>query len=289
MSKQIDCYFLNNEEVSCRDINHKLFSSALFYGTGCFETMRFENKQICRFDNHINRLHRGLDYLELPAHLIPKKEYLRERIQEKLDLNGFNDKPAKIRVQCSLLEQNGYRLDSDVELLTHIRISSIEYVDKSLRLLTAKTRVIPSECRPSDLKLSNMLHYRTAFREAVKKKYDDALILTIDGNIAETSVANIFWAIDNNVYTPSKECSILPGIMRKDTIEAIKGNKKLKVEEGIYNRDSILNADLVWISNSVIEFQPVFSIDEVKLNCNEAIMNEIITSIQYYTRSNSKE
>ncbi len=75
MDKIPDSYFLNGEEVSIIDINQKLFSSALFYGTGCFETMRFEKDNICRFEDHISRLYRGLDYLQLPKTLFPGKEF----------------------------------------------------------------------------------------------------------------------------------------------------------------------------------------------------------------------
>jgi len=167
-------------------------------------------------------------------------------------------------------------------------LSAIENSDEPLRLLTAKTRVIPSECRPSGLKLSNMLHYRSAFREAIKQNYDDALMLTLDGYIAETSIANLFWVSGNRVRTPSKDCSILPGVMRNATIQAIKKCSTLSIEEGFYNKDSILNADLVWISNSVIEFRPVSSIDKVNLNCNKDLINEITRIIHDFNRINFK-
>lgn len=287
MDKKSDFYFLNDEEVPVTEISQKLFSSALFYGTGCFETMRFENDTISRFDGHIRRLYRGLEYLQLPKYLFPGKEFLRQQITLLVNKSDCKGEAAKIRVQCSLIENNGYHPDSGVELLTHIRVSKIQDRDQSVKLLTAKTRVIPSQCRPSDLKLSNMLHYRAAYREAEKQNYDDALMLSVDGYVAETSIANLFWANGNNVKTPSKDCSILPGIMREITIKAIKMSEKLNIEEGTYKKESVLNADLVWISNSVIEFQPVISIDDVKLSCNQSLLNELYSTIHddYHRRS----
>lgn len=279
-----DTYFLNGEEVLPIDITQKLFSSALFYGTGCFETMRYEKDIICRFEDHFSRLYRGLEYLQLPKALFPEKEFLRKGITHLVNKKGLNGRPAKIRVQCSLLENKGYHLDSEVELLTHIRVSKIEKHDEPLRLLTAKTRVIPSDCRPSDLKLSNMLHYRSAFREAIKQNYDDALMLSIDGYIAETSIANLFWASGNSVFTPSKNCSILPGIMRATTIQAIKMSGTLSIEEGFYKKDSLITADSVWTSNSVAEFRPVSSIDDIKLNSNMDLINEITSIIHGINR-----
>lgn len=284
MDKIADSYFLNGEEVSNIDITQKLLSSALFYGTGCFETMRFDRNNICRFEDHINRLYRGLDYLQLPKHLFPTRDFLKKKITNQIYQSGLNGNPAKIRVQCSLLENNGYRFDSNVELLTHIRVSKIEYDDRPLKLLTVKTRVIPSECRPSDLKLSNMLHYRSAFREAVGQNYDDALLLSIDEYIAETSIANLFWVSGNRVRTPSRKCAILPGIMRENTIQAIKMSDKLSIEEGLYNKDSLINADLVWVSNSVVECRPVSVIDEVELNCNKELLNTISTIIDNFNQ-----
>lgn len=279
MDMNPDSFFLNGDEISVSDINQKLFSSALFYGTGCFETMRFKKEHICRYDDHVSRLHRGLVYLQLPAHLLPEKEWLKQKIVLQVHKSGTLGSDLKIRVQCSLLENNGYHPDPKIELLTHIRVSTIQKNEKGARLLTANTRVIPSECRPSDLKLSNMLHYRSAFREALIGEFDDALMLTLNGFVAETSAANLFWARGNTVYTPSQECSILPGIMRKSTIQAVNRSGKLKFEEGTYKRDEILDADLVWLSNSVIEFRPVISIDNENLKCDENLMKEIVSAI----------
>jgi branched-subunit amino acid aminotransferase/4-amino-4-deoxychorismate lyase len=81
-----------------------------------------------------------------------------------------------------------------------------------LALIISK-KGVPGECRPASLKLSNMLHYRNAFREAADAGADDALMLTVMA-IAESSIANIFWKKENEVYTPSPACDILPGIMR---------------------------------------------------------------------------
>ena len=288
MDHERDLYFVNEKEVSVNDLNQKIFSSALFYGTGCFETMRFQNGRICRFEEHLDRLIRGLDYLQLPKHLYPDRVFLREKINYLIDSNTEGGL-FKIRLQCSLLENNGYRLDSDVELLSHIRISDLQVSDKPIKLLTAKTRVIPSLCRPADLKLSNMLHYRTAYREAIYQSYDDALMLTTDGFIAETSMANLFWVNENRVFTPSEDCAILPGIMREETIQAIRNRGKLSIEEGIYNKESILNAELVWVSNSVVEMRPVISIDNTKLNYSENLLKEIKATIQDLNRTSSKQ
>lgn len=288
MKNITDVYFLNSEEVTVGDISQNLFSSALFYGTGCFETMRYEKNRICRYDDHIHRLFRGLEYLQLPKQLFPEKLFIKQKITQLINDHDFDGELAKIRIQCSLLENNGYHLDSDIQLLTHIRVSTIQDLSKPVRLLTAQTRVIPAVCRPSDLKLSNMLHYRSALREAVKQNYDDALLLTIDDLVAETSVGNLFWAKGRHVYTPSRVCSILPGIMRQSTIDAIKWSGILNIEEGTYKKSSILSADLVWLSNSVVEFRPVISIDETHLNCDKNLLKEITSTLHDYKWKSSK-
>lgn len=280
MSDYAELYMLNGIEVSSQEISDQLFSSAIFYGTGCFETMRFQRDQLLRYQDHINRLHRGLDFLELPGNLYPGREFLYQKISQLIDVKGLKGDQAKIRVQCSLLEQNGYRSDPNVQLLTHIRISKYSPGFHPVRLFTAKTRVIPSDCRPTDLKLSNMLHYRAAYREAVNQNYDDALMLSIDGDIAETSMANIFWAIGNKVYTPAIDCSILPGIMRGATIDSIKRSEKMNVEEGLFKPDTLFSADLVWLSNSVIEFLPVISIDGNQLKYDQSLLGEIYSAFQ---------
>jgi branched-subunit amino acid aminotransferase/4-amino-4-deoxychorismate lyase len=170
-----------------------------------------------------------------------------------------------------MAEKNGYNTGSESELYTLITAEKYHLKEKLQRLIVAKTTVIPQSCRPAKFKLCNMLHYRDAYREAQKKEADDAVMLTVDGVVSETSIANLFWKKSDTFYTPSKQCDILPGITRKYVIDLIKKMEGFSLKKGEFTVDELMRAESAWVTNSLMEIQPVASIDDQKLEYNKQL------------------
>ena len=95
--------------------------------------------------------------------------------------------------------------------------------------------------------MSNMLE----LSEARRRGYDEVIYLNTDGYIAEGCTTNIFWQIGRVIYTPSVECGILPGIMRKVVIERYKALGYL-VREGMYELNDIYSADRIFLTSSLL-------------------------------------
>lgn len=254
--------------------------SGFYYGTGCFETFRADNGIIFRFDSHIQRLYSGLKYLGVPKRLLPSGESLSKQIFELLEANSLHRSDARVRIQISIDEREGYKIVEDTAINQLIETKKRSGTLQSAKLVLAQTRVVPSICKPAQFKLSNMLHYRNAYREAQKRDANDALMLTVNGHVAETSIANIFWKSGDEIFTPSKKCDLLPGIMRNTLIKILKEDVSLLIREGEYNISDIKQADLVWLTNSVSEIQPVKQIEEQKFTSDDSYYNLLRERLQ---------
>ena len=253
---------VNGDLLNSRDANIPAVSSGLFYGAGCFETMRYETSGIFRLHEHVERLNRGLAYLEVPDSQFLSGSTLLKEITELVKKNGLMDNTVRVRVQASLLETKGYQKDEGLALTRIITCKEIRSTKPvSCKLVSSAVRVVPGECRPANLKLSNMLHYRKAYRQALDAGVDDALMRTINGHLAESSIANLFWKKGNIIYTPSADCDILPGIMRNCVIEIIKNTEGLNLKEGKFYPSELTDAECIWLTNSVQEIKPVGEID----------------------------
>ena len=112
------------------------------------------------------------------------------------------------------------------------------------------------------MKLSNSINYIKAAQEAKKKGGDDALMLTIDKNISETTISNIFWIKGNQVFTPSLNCDLLPGVTRSILIELISQDSELELVEGEFKLEEVYSAEAVFCTNSVMEMKSVSSVDD---------------------------
>ncbi len=253
-------------------------SSAVFYGTGCFESFRADRSNIFKFEEHLKRLNEGLNYLSFRTANSISAKWVRKEIGNVLEANRLTAVNARIRIQVSLTESSGYSLQDDPLLIVLISADPLQPSRESVELYTTSVRVVSSAAQPAHLKLSNMLHYRQAFREAGRAGADDALMLSGEGFIAETSIANIFWKKGKTIYTPDIECDILPGIARNSLIEMVSGENEYKVEQGKYKPEVLIDAECTWLTNSVREIVPVLKVDG----------KEVAVDISFFSRLREK-
>src|SRR6187397_1853606 len=218
--------WMNGELVDWADATVHVGVHGLHYGTGVFEGIRaYETAKgpaVFRLAEHMQRLHDSakLLYMELPYTV----EELRSATHELVRANGL---PA-----CYLrpIVFFGY---GSLGVLT--RGNPVETVimswpwgaylgeDSLTKGITAKisswTRVgpnvIPHVARATGIYLNSIL----AVMEANRAGYDEAILLTDDGFIADGSRENVFLVKDGTIYTPDLSASILRGISRDTFVQ----------------------------------------------------------------------
>ena len=277
--------YFNGEWINPEEGSGKILGAGFFYGAGSFETMRAENGLVFKFNEHMNRLHKGLRYLGKESKHLPDPDNIREIISDIIRKNKLEESPCRIRVQCSLPER-GYALSNNKSLILHVSAEKIAPPGSTeYKLGQVQTRVVPDRCKPAHLKLCNMIHYRHAYREATQNGNDDALMLNMDHYVAETSKANIFWMKGDHIFTPSIKCDMLPGIMRNSIIGVIKQSfSKKKVIEGTFKNSEMSDANLIWITNSIVEIREVTHLDGQLINMDITFLNKLQTKFLEYKR-----
>lgn len=96
---------------------------------------------------------------------------------------------------------------------------------------------------------------------ALRAGYDDALMLTANGHIAEASAANLFIVRDGALVTPPVGDGILPGITR-DSVITFARDLGLEVVERSIPRSEVYIADEAFLTGTAAEIVPVASVDE---------------------------
>lgn len=288
MTNRIRYIWVNGQVVIDSEPAIPAESKGLMYGAGCFETIRSYGRKFLHLELHLERLMKGIEYLGIPSAEILEPGRIKKKIVKLLEENGFEDENALVRIQVSDAGQRGYSVSGNVIPNVIITADPIHQTTKNYMLRTADIRVVPSECRPAELKLSNTLHYLQAYREADKNGADDALMLTVDGSIAETAIANIFWKRGDIIYTPSSACDILPGIMRHIVLTMLADRSEYEVIEGEYKTVDLKEAEHVWITNSIRQIQPVSGWNEMIYETKSPFFNYLKNTFQTYTEMNLK-
>ncbi|MCQ4041305.1 branched-chain amino acid transaminase [Streptantibioticus rubrisoli] len=96
---------------------------------------------------------------------------------------------------------------------------------------------------------------------AIRAGYDDALLLTPTGHVAEASAANVFAVRDSVLVTPPVSDNILPGITRQSLITLAR-DFGLTVEERSLTRGELYVADEAFLTGTATEVVPVASVDD---------------------------
>jgi branched-subunit amino acid aminotransferase/4-amino-4-deoxychorismate lyase len=93
-------------------------------------------------------------------------------------------------------------------------------------------------------------------REAMQRGADEGLWLNVRGRLAEGCASNLFVVRGGRLFTPSEREGILPGIVRRRTIEAARG-LGLAVHEGPVRRERLARAGEAFLTSSLRGVRPL--------------------------------
>ncbi len=117
------------------------------------------------------------------------------------------------------------------------------------------------ESMPTDSKAGCLYpNNARALRAAKEAGFDNALVLDMLGNVAETTTSNIFMVKDGAVKTPAINGTFLNGITRQRTIALLK-SEGYQVEETTLRYDDFQNADEIFSSGNYSKIIPINRID----------------------------
>jgi branched-chain amino acid aminotransferase len=100
--------------------------------------------------------------------------------------------------------------------------------------------------------------------EANKAGYDEAILLTAEGYVADGSGENVFVVKDGVITTPPLSTSILPGITR-DCIIQIAQDLGHEVREANVIRSDLYIADEAFMTGTAAEVTPLRSVDDFEI------------------------
>ena len=261
----VDGFFKKWNESTVHILNH-----GLHYGSCVFEGIRIYNGKIFKLDEHIERLFRSAELLDLkiPYDIVEVKA-VTSKITEKQKVKNGYIRPVAWRGSEKMAI-------SALDASTHLAIAawswpsyfSPEKILDGIRLTTSKwVRPSPNSA-PTDSKAAGLYMICSLSKhEAEKEGFDDALMLDYRGFVAEATGANIFFIKNKKLYTPIPDC-FLNGITRQTVIDIAK-KLNIDVEEDHYKLNFLEDCDEVFLTGTAVEITPVNSIDNLIFNVGE--------------------
>lgn len=266
--------FFEREMVPLEKAKVSIMTNALQYGTGIFGGIRgymdSENKNanIFRIEEHYERF---LNALRIINKTIP---YTQNRLVEiTLEL-------AKLNRPKSDFYLRPFAYGANFELSPNLALQDFEFalymiplgeylsISKGLKLGISNWVRINDNMIPSRAKISGgYINSSLARGDAEKLGFDDCLMMTADGHIAEASGANFFMVRDGKLITSPKYADVLEGITRR-TILQLAAELNIPCEERHIDRTEVYIADEAFLTGTGAQVAWISEVDGRKISEN---------------------
>ena len=258
--------WLDGDMVPWREAKVHVLTHTLHYGMGVFEGVRAyetsDGPAIFRLADHTRRLFNSAKIMGMA---MPWDEATLIQVQrDVVRENGLHS--AYLRPMCFYgSEGMGLRADN---LKTHVMVAAWEWgaylgqdgLEKGIRIKTSSftrhhVNITMCKAKANGHYINSML----ALQEALNDGYDEALLLDVEGFVAEGSGENIFIVRDGVLHTPELT-SALDGITRATILE-LAASEGLTVKERRITRDEVYIADEAFFTGSAAEVTPIRELD----------------------------
>lgn len=258
--------WLDGELLPWRDAKVHVLTHTLHYGMGVFEGVRaYETSSgpaIFKLAEHTTRLFNSAKILRMsiPWDFDTLCQVQRDIVREN------NLESAYLRPMCFYgSEGMGLRADN---LSVHCMIAAWEWgaylgsesLERGIRIKTSSftrhhVNIAMCKAKANGQYMNSML----ALQEAMEDGYDEALLLDVEGYVAEGSGENFFIVRNGQIHTPDLT-SALDGITRQTVME-LAADIGVPVIERRITRDEVYIADEAFFSGTAAEITPIRELD----------------------------
>ncbi|MGD0612901.1 MAG: branched-chain amino acid transaminase [Anaerolineales bacterium] len=241
---------------------------ALNYGTAVFGGMRGywndEKKQLFVFrpHDHFHRLINSWRMLCMEFDFTP--ESLTEILLDLLHQDGYQQDIYIRPLAYKADEVIGVRLHDLRDEFTMFAMPMGSYIknDTDAHVTISSWRRVDDNVIPARGKISGAyVNSALVKTDAVRSGYDEGLVLTQDGHLAEGSAMNVFIVRDNVMITPPVTDNVLEGITRRTVIELARNELKLSVIERSIDRTEVYVCEELFLVGTAAQVTAVTQVD----------------------------
>jgi branched-chain amino acid aminotransferase len=257
----------NGKIIPWSDATIHMSAHGLHYGTGVFEGIRCYNTvhgpAVFRLDAHLQRMFESAKTYGLP---IPySQDELMKGAVELVKANGFHDcylRPIAFYGSGSLgVHPRNCPVDVAILAWPWGAYLGADALEKGIQVTVSRWKKFSSLAMPATAKACGQyLNSMLAVQDAVRRGFDEALLVDEDGIIAEGSGENFFMVRDGNVLTNDERDHVLMGITR-DSVITLARDLGYKVYVGEMRLEELEVADEAFFTGTAAEVTPIAALD----------------------------
>jgi len=226
-----------------------ILDDGYFYGLGAFETIAIESGTPVFLPEHLTRLHKALDFLQINKTITP------DMVKDAIHKEGISRGALKLTVSEQntgiTFRENPYTADS---------------YKQGFRLRFCDT--LRNDTSP--FTYHKTLNYGDCIlekRKCTQTGHDEAIFLNHRGELCEGTTSNIFFLKDGHIHTPQLSCGLLPGILRAYLLQ------RYDITETAITAEEIPDFDECFVTNSLLGIMPVSSLGDMQFTESKMAMH----------------
>jgi len=239
-----------------------VFDHGFLYGDGVFEGIRAYHGKVFKLDAHIKRLYESAKAIGLVIPMPP--EEMSNVVVESCRRNGIANGYIRLVVSRGVgdLGLNPYLCPkaSVICIAATIQLYPAALYESGLDIVTVATPRNHPEALNPRIKSLNYLNNIMAKMEAIRAGVQEAIMLNLQGYVAECTGDNIFIFRNGKLVTPPATEGALEGITRNAVIDLAR-KQGLEVREERMSRFDIYTADEMFLTGTGAELIPVVKVD----------------------------
>jgi branched-chain amino acid aminotransferase len=247
-------WYVDGEWVHPEQARLSLNDIAILRGYSVFEALRTYDRRPFHLSEHLERLYRSGDVIDLD---IP---YARVEVElvvrELIERNPYRHASVRLLVtggesDDGVLATGRPRL---IAMITPLGERDPARFERGYHLITTRLQREAPEA-----KTSSYTSAIRALKEAARQQADDALFVNERGEVQEGTRSNFFLFLNDTLITPRE--GVLIGITRNVVLDLARG--RFPIEERPIHLDELAQASEAFVTSSSKEIVPVRSIDKL--------------------------
>jgi branched-chain amino acid aminotransferase len=284
---------VNGTLVARDDAHLSIYDHGFLYGDGAFEGIRAYHGRVFKLQEHIDRLYRSCRALAIELPIPPAAMF--DAVLETVRANQVHAGYIRLTISRGVglgLDPKHMKSQATYIISTEqLALYPQEMYETGLTVVTASTRVPPPCCIDPQVKTTGKyINNITAKMEANRIGAGEALMLNMEGNVAEATGDNVFLVVNGELLTPPTSQGALPGITRATVMDCAR-RMGITVKESVITLFDCYNADEAFLTGTAAEVIPMVRLDERNIADGKpgCMTNKLIEAFREVTRHDGPE
>lgn len=260
----LDWVYLDGDYIAASEARISPFDRGFLFAQAAYEVTAVYNSRLIDFDQHLGRLARTLDGLEITAPEVDLQSIHTDLIAR----NSLTEGLIYLNVSAGMHGPRDYYGPEDLSPSIFAFVTHKQLIGDVARDGIRTISVPDTRWQRRDLKTTQLLSQSLAYR-AARRAGAHTAIMHEDGIVTEAASANL-WIVtaDGTLVTRDLSSALLPGITRGRVL-ALSAMTDLRVEERPFTLDELRTASEAFTSSTGVVIAPVLSVDDAVIGSGQ--------------------